>query len=778
MKIEKLIPGMQIDLPEVAGPLGQKNSKFEITSIFPGGMGVCLKLKNLFNQTSYCLKSVRSDLIGEKRIFVRFLDELEVWLSASECDGVTEALAIVRIDEIPTVLATWMEGGDLANAKSNLSPSQKVECLIRVVRTLNWVQNNLGVIHRDLKPSNILLDTDLKAYISDWGLARPISNAILKITENRGLSKYERPDRTQLGEILGTAPYIAPEQINNSSKIDHRADIYSLGCIMYELETGLPPFIGKNSQEILLKQLNVAPPPLKKMFVSTNLGLENIIARCLKKSPEERYATYTELESDLLIVASKRNFSLKNCDISEREKKYQLGKGHDSMNQIVKNAPIKGKGMVLLEFDEIAPFLQESSDLIALGRYKEAEQLLYGFYNPDILKNSSSWNFGHSIALNYALCIQKIDGRLNEALKIYETIKLAENQPVELFINYSLALLQKSRWIEAKEICQNGLSLFPDDLDLLGNYTISLMNCNEIEFAYKNAMHRLHLRRDVHSIEEAISVLSLYRDHLRDRDLPQAIQISKLQYELIKEGLSLNPFFASLHLAQIKLLFFIHDQDNALKTYQKLSGENQVSSIYKQIAFADIIEGLGEFDSAQYETALELVEKFKHVISFEPSKNRIQYIKWKIYAERYMIGKDNKDGERIVIKEVVDFFLPKNRSEYPYPFMAAKILDWMGDFQNAENIILSILEKSPQNWEVFREYIFMLIRNNQLNEALIKAKEIIKMAPWRAESYDVLSYAAKQSGDSQLSFQMKEQGNEIINKEIVLFDTLRNVITL
>lgn len=774
MKIENLISGTEIDLPEVAGHLNIKNSKFKVISIIPGGMGVCLKLRNLSNQISYCLKSVRPDFIGDKNIFNRFTDELEVWLSASECDGVTEALAIVRIDEIPTVLATWMEGGDLAHAMSILNSSQKVECIIRVVRTLNWVQKNLRVIHRDLKPSNILLDKDFKAYVSDWGLARPISNAILKITDNYDFDKFERPDRTHFGAKLGTALYMAPEQIRNSSKVDHRADIYSLGCIMYELETGSPPFSGTNAQEIFFKHEKVAPLSLNNISIKTNLGLEHIIERCLLKSPDDRYPTYLELESDLVSAARKRNFSLNNSDISVREKKYQLGKGHKALNQIIENAPVKGKGAVLLEFDKIAPFLQESSNLIELGRFSEAEKLLFGFFIPEIIKNPTSWHYGHSIALNYAFCLQHMDSRLDESLNIYESLMQAENKPAELFINYSLALLQSNRYLEAKAICQKGTAQYPDDIALLGNYTIALEGCNEMENAYKNAMRRLKLRRDVHSIEEAVSVLSSYRNQMRNSDLPQAMQIAQQQNDLIIEGLSINPYFASLRVAEIQLLIFINALDKALKASLNMDGDSQIPSKYKQLAFAEVVEGLS--GSADYKIALDLIEKFKDVITFEPAQEKVQYIKWKIFADKYMIGKDTQDGERVVIKQVVDFFLLKENNEFIYPFMAARILEWLGDFQEAEIIILSLLEKSTENWEVIREYALMLIRANRSVEAFTKAKELIKIAPWRAESYDILSHTAEKNGDTKLSLEMKKKGDEVLKKEIALFDTLRNKI--
>ena len=161
-------------------------------------------------------------------------------------------------------------------------------------------------------------------------MARPLRNALVRASGEMGLTAIDRPDRTQLGSFIGTVTHAAPEQIMDASTVDHRADIYALGCIMFELETGTPPFTGTSIQEIAHKHLHVPPAKIGGMFRQTTLGLERVIARCLVKDPNARYSTYEELERDLLIVADKRNFVLNRCAISERYKRHQLGEGPSS----------------------------------------------------------------------------------------------------------------------------------------------------------------------------------------------------------------------------------------------------------------------------------------------------------------------------------------------------------------------------------------------------------------------------------------------------------------
>ncbi|MDE0425849.1 MAG: serine/threonine-protein kinase [Candidatus Poribacteria bacterium] len=533
-RFDYLNPGSRINLPEVAACLNVQSSEFEILASHPGGMGICFQLKSLSNLETYALKCIRPDLLGDQDSFERFHEELDVWLSASVCDAVVEAIRIVRLNEFPCILATWMEGGDLTKTLSTLNPAQKFETIVRITRSLQWAQTKLGIIHRDLKPSNILFDQELLAYLSDWGLARPLQRAFVVASRGKDISIVDRKDRTQQGSFLGTVTYAAPEQIRNAALVDHRADIYALGCVMFELETGSPPFTGTSFQEIAYQHLHVSPPKLGGLFRQTTLGLENVINRCLAKEPEDRYTTYEELEQDLLVVAEKQKFALDRCVISERYKRHPLGKGHASQKQVIANAGVKGKGVVLLNLKDIEPYLEEAENLMGLGRYTEAEVLLRPGYIPNLITGSTTWHFGHSFAANYAYCLQNIKDRLDEALEIYSTLNPLQEKPDVFYVNYSQALNLAHKSLDAKRVCEQGLTYFPDDIDLLGNYTISLMDCGEIEEAQTVAMRRLAIRRDVHSIEEAAAVLRIQRDHLRNRYLPQAMSLAEKQYGLIR----------------------------------------------------------------------------------------------------------------------------------------------------------------------------------------------------------------------------------------------------
>ena len=140
--------------------------------------------------------------------------------------------------------------------------------------------HRLGVIHRDIKPENILLQDD-RAIVADFG-----------ISLNVGLIEKRR--LTESGLVIGTPSYMSPEQIEGRLEIDPRTDIYSLGCVLYEMLVGEPPFEGPTPQAIIVRHVSETARPLRELVDSASPALEATLSRALAKDPEERFATARE----------------------------------------------------------------------------------------------------------------------------------------------------------------------------------------------------------------------------------------------------------------------------------------------------------------------------------------------------------------------------------------------------------------------------------------------------------------------------------------------------
>ncbi len=147
----------------------------------------------------------------------------------------------------------------------------------------------LGVIHRDVKPDNILLVRH-HALVTDFGVAKALRQA----EERRAAGPTP-----STGFALGTPAYMAPEQAAADPTIDHRADIYALGCVAYEMLAGRPPFTGRSARKILAAQVTERPVPISRLRPDVGATLERIVMRCLEKIPDQRYQDADDLTDEL-----------------------------------------------------------------------------------------------------------------------------------------------------------------------------------------------------------------------------------------------------------------------------------------------------------------------------------------------------------------------------------------------------------------------------------------------------------------------------------------------
>ena len=118
--------GQDLIIPELSAKLPDTGNRFTVLSIHEGGMGFCVHLMNKSTNEDFALKCIKPDLLGNNKVLNRFKDELNVWLFVSNCNCITEAIAVVKINDIPCVLARWMNGGDLSQKISSSHPGMPI----------------------------------------------------------------------------------------------------------------------------------------------------------------------------------------------------------------------------------------------------------------------------------------------------------------------------------------------------------------------------------------------------------------------------------------------------------------------------------------------------------------------------------------------------------------------------------------------------------------------------------------------------------------------------
>src|ERR1044071_5170304 len=179
------------------------------------------------------------------------------------------------------------------------------EDLSKLLRVLQHVADGLakahaaGIVHRDLKPDNIMVSSDGHAKILDFGLAKLVepqsSTSSVSSEEPTILQQYSTP-----GLVLGTMGYMSPEQAQGKTReIDHRSDIFSFGCILFEAITRQRAFAGKDQIEVLNKIIREPAPPLSAFIPNIPPDLQRIVRRCLAKDPNERYQNIKDVAIEL-----------------------------------------------------------------------------------------------------------------------------------------------------------------------------------------------------------------------------------------------------------------------------------------------------------------------------------------------------------------------------------------------------------------------------------------------------------------------------------------------
>jgi YVTN family beta-propeller protein len=237
-----------------------------------GGMGVVYRAYDGRLKRNVALKLVAPELAANPAFRERFLAESELAASL-EHPSVVPIHDAGEVDRQLVLAMRYVEGSDLKTLLAEegpFEPKRTLEICAQVAGALDAAHER-GLVHRDVKPSNVLLDEAEHVYLADFGLTR-------RISEGGGL-----------GPSLGTPAYAAPEQIEGG-KVDGRADVYSLACLLYECLAGEPPFPRESELATLWAQLNDPPPGL-----ADYPALEPVLAKALAKDPAERYGSCREL---------------------------------------------------------------------------------------------------------------------------------------------------------------------------------------------------------------------------------------------------------------------------------------------------------------------------------------------------------------------------------------------------------------------------------------------------------------------------------------------------
>ncbi|HEV8366790.1 MAG TPA: protein kinase [Pyrinomonadaceae bacterium] len=277
-------------------PPPKRIGRYEICSrLGAGGMGEVYLAHDTKLDRKVALKVLPSAVSGHDRVR-RFMQEAK----AASALNHPNILTIYEIDEIDSeqFIATEFIDGVTVRARISTAPFKPREAIDIGVQVANALSatHRVGIVHRDIKPENIMIRQDGIVKVLDFGLAK------LARDHQMPVSDPEAPTQsfinTEAGMVMGTARYMSPEQARGLD-VDTRTDIWSLGCVLYEMITGRQPFPGPTAMDVMSGILSREPESLENHLTGETRELERIVCRALRKDREERYQTIKELLTDL-----------------------------------------------------------------------------------------------------------------------------------------------------------------------------------------------------------------------------------------------------------------------------------------------------------------------------------------------------------------------------------------------------------------------------------------------------------------------------------------------
>ncbi len=254
-----------------------------------GGMAEVLRGRDIRLGRDVAVKTLRVDLAREPSFQARFRREAQSAASLNH----PSIVAVYDTGEstldgvqVPYIVMEYVDGRtlrDLLKSERHIMPTRALEITAEILKALDYSHRN-GIIHRDIKPANVMLTRSGEVKVMDFGIARSVAQASAAVT--------------QTAAVIGTAQYLSPEQARGE-QVDPRSDVYSTGCLLYELLTGSPPFTGDSAVAVAYQHVREDPIPPSRVNPDVSPAIDAIVLKAMAKNPANRYQSAAEMREDI-----------------------------------------------------------------------------------------------------------------------------------------------------------------------------------------------------------------------------------------------------------------------------------------------------------------------------------------------------------------------------------------------------------------------------------------------------------------------------------------------
>lgn len=272
------------------------SDRYELGEILGfGGMSEVHLARDQRLHRDVAVKVLRADLARDPSFYLRFRREAQNAAALNHPAIVAvydTGEAVTPTGPLPYIVMEYVDGvtlRDIVHSDGPMPPRRALEVIADVCQALNFSHQH-GIIHRDVKPANIMISKTGAVKVMDFGIARALTDT--------GSNPV-----TQTAAVIGTAQYLSPEQARGE-RVDARSDVYSLGCVLYEILTGQPPFVGDTPVAVAYQHVREDPVPPSHKHGGISPELDAVVLKALAKNPDNRYQSAAEMRADLVRVHS------------------------------------------------------------------------------------------------------------------------------------------------------------------------------------------------------------------------------------------------------------------------------------------------------------------------------------------------------------------------------------------------------------------------------------------------------------------------------------------
>ena len=503
---------------------------YMVLAIKEGGMGIVYIIADSHNPTMiYAAKTFKDKYMKEEKIIKRFWFEAQKWVELERHENIVYADHIFEVEGKPYLYLEFVKGNNLKYwiMHQRLDLAQSVEFALQFCTGMEFVRQTKGLIHRDIKPENCLITEQKILKITDWGLAKAFEGLqnLSMLRQDISLSPHSASIHlTQVGAVMGTPPYMSPEQCRGESDLDIRSDIYSFGCMFYEMMGKRLPFRCENSIEFMAHHLEEKPMAISGIAREYNA----ILLKCLEKRPNDRFATFADLGNAISEANQPQTKNKISKPIAERIK----------------------QGVSPIGWEELT---SKGFGLLHLRREKEAIE----YFDKAIALNPNNYT-----ALGYkGYCLGNL-GRHDEAIASCERAVKINPNFAHAWGNLGFSYSKLKKFERAIECYSKAIKLDPRDVTHYNNQVIAYQEWGDSE-------------KDFRKFEEGIKITDLglkidprfFRLWINKGNCLRSLKKQKEAIPCYKAAIDINPR-AKAALGGISLCYLeLGDKENMQKYY-------------------------------------------------------------------------------------------------------------------------------------------------------------------------------------------------------------------